>query len=151
MAFFARWERAFIVNQSTGTPLSSTGQNKSVLGHNIKPTMYNVCYPVLAPVPERMISSLSWKIKPTMYLTLKVPRVTEDITWPHGDTKFLSECWKIFHEWVQQTSAMLFQKQKINVVSPSGHVMFYLLYKHQWTTKPFHFNSFLVWKEWFIM
>ena len=28
--------------------------------------------------------------------------------------------------------------------------MFYLLYKHQWNTKPFHFNSFLVWKAWFI-
>ena len=23
----------------------------------------------------------------------------EDITWPLGDTKFLFECWKIFHEW----------------------------------------------------
>ena len=33
-----------------------------------------------------------------------------------------------------------------NFVSPSGHVMFYLLYKHQWNTKPFHFNSFLEWK-----
>ena len=28
----------------------------------------------------------------------------EDITWPRGDTKFLFECWKIFHEWVQRTS-----------------------------------------------
>ena len=26
------------------------------------------------------------------------------------------------------------------LVSPSSHVMFYLLYKHQWTTKPFHFK-----------
>ena len=26
-----------------------------------------------------------------------------------------------------------------------------LFYKHQWTTKPFHFNSFLVWKVRFIM
>ena len=31
------------------------------------------------------------------------------------------------------------------------HVMSSLLYKHQWTTKPFHFNSFLVWKVQFIM
>ena len=36
---------------------------------------------------------------------------------------------------------------------PSAHVMFYdyLLYKDQWTTKPFHFNSLLVWKARFIM
>ena len=49
---------------------------------------------------------------------------------------------KIFHEWVQRTSEILFQHEKRNFVSPSGRVMFYLLYKHQWTTKPFHFNSF---------
>ena len=28
----------------------------------------------------------------------------EDITWSRGETKFLFECWKIFHEWVQRTS-----------------------------------------------
>ena len=28
------------------------------------------------------------------------------------------------------------------LVSPSGHVMLYLLYKHQWNDKPFHLNSF---------
>ena len=55
-------------------------------------------------------------------------RYIEDITWPRRDTKFLFECWKIFHKW--------------DFVSPSGHVMFHLLYKHQWNTKPFHFNSF---------
>ena len=75
----------------------------------------------------------------------------EDITWPRGDTKFLFECWKIFHEWAQRTSEIFFQHEKRNFVSPSGHVMFYLLYKHQWTTKPFHFNSFLAWKARFIM
>ena len=74
----------------------------------------------------------------------------EDITWLRGDTKFLVECWKIFHEWAQLTHEIFFQ-QKRNFVSPSGHVMFYLLYKHQWTNKPYHFNSFLVWKERFIM
>ena len=62
----------------------------------------------------------------------------EDITWPRGDTKVL-------------TSEIFFQREKKNFVSPSGHVIFYLLYKHQWTTKPFHFNSFLVWKVRFIM
>ena len=28
----------------------------------------------------------------------------------------------------------------------SGYVMFFLLYKHQWNTKPFHFNVLLLWK-----
>ena len=53
---------------------------------------------------------------------------------------------KIFHKWAQWTSEIFFQHEKRNFISPSSHVMFYLLYKHQWTTKPFHFNSFLVWK-----
>ena len=75
----------------------------------------------------------------------------EDITWPREDTKFLFECWKIFHEGAQQTSEKFLQHEKRNFVSPSGHVIFYLLYKHQWTIKPFYFNSFLVWKVRFIM
>ena len=68
----------------------------------------------------------------------------EDITWPRRDTKFLFKCWKIFHEWAQRTSEMFFQHEKRNFVSLSNHVMFYLLYKHQWITKPFHFNGILV-------
>ena len=66
----------------------------------------------------------------------------EDITWPHGDTKFLFKCWKIFREWAQQTSEIFFQHEKGNFVSPSAHVMFYLFYKHHWNTKPFPFTSF---------
>ena len=46
---------------------------------------------------------------------------------------------------------ILFQHEKRNYVSPSDHVMFYLLYKHQWNAKPFYLNSFLVWKVQFIM
>ena len=75
----------------------------------------------------------------------------EDITRPCGYTKFLFECWKIFHDWAQQTSEIFFPHEKRNFVSPSGHVMLHLSYKHQWTTKPFHFNSFLVRKARFIM
>ena len=67
----------------------------------------------------------------------------EDITWPRGDTKFLSECWKIFHEWAQRTSEIISKW--------GGHVMFNLLYKHQWNTKPFHCNSFFLRKARFIM
>ena len=36
----------------------------------------------------------------------------------------------------------IFQHSKRNLVSPSGHVMFYSLYKHQWNSKPFHLNTF---------
>ena len=66
----------------------------------------------------------------------------EDITWPRGDTKFLFECWKIFHQWAQRMSEIFFQHEKRTFVSPSGHVMFYLSYKHQWNTKPFYLSSF---------
>ena len=30
-----------------------------------------------------------------------IPAFIEDIAWLRGDTKFLFECWKIFHEWAQ--------------------------------------------------
>ena len=36
----------------------------------------------------------------------------------------------------------IFQHSRGNFVSPSGHVMFYLLLKNQWNTKPFRLNSF---------
>ena len=47
-----------------------------------------------------------------------------------------------FYSFAALTREIFFQHEKRNFVSPSGHVMFYLLYKHQWNTKPFHFNSF---------
>ena len=44
----------------------------------------------------------------------------EDIfTWRCGDTKFLFECWKNISQ------------VKRNFVSPSSHIMSYLLYKHK--------------------
>ena len=36
----------------------------------------------------------------------------EDITWPRRDTKFVFECWKIFHEWAQWTSEIFFSALK---------------------------------------
>ena len=45
----------------------------------------------------------------------------EDITWQQGDKKFQSSVEKYF------TS----ERSERNFVSPSGHVMLYLLYKHQ--------------------
>ena len=40
------------------------------------------------------------------------------------------------------SAAKYFQHEKRNFVSLSGHVMFYLSYKHQWNTKPFQWYSF---------
>ena len=34
------------------------------------------------------------------------------------------------------------QNEERNFVSPSGYVMFYILYKHQWNTKPFQLDIF---------
>ena len=36
----------------------------------------------------------------------------EDITWQRGDTKFVFECWKIFHEWAQGTSEIFFNMRR---------------------------------------
>ena len=47
--------------------------------------------------------------------------ITEDITWPRGDTKFLFSCWKIFHSFAR-----------------------YALYTNQSNTKHFQLNSSFV-------
>ena len=51
----------------------------------------------------------------------------EDNTWPRGDPKCLFERWAIFHKWAQWTSEIILQHGKRHLVSPSSHVMFYLL------------------------
>ena len=43
------------------------------------------------------------------------------------------------------------QHEERNFVSPSGYVMFYLLYKHQWNTKPFQSDIFFLRKARFIL
>ena len=43
---------------------------------------------------------------------MRHPLDVEDITWPHGDTKFLFECWKIFHEREQWTSEIFFSTRE---------------------------------------
>ena len=55
-------------------------------------------------------------------LTSRQEKEIEDIAWPREDTTFLFECCKIL---------TIFQLEKRIVVSPSDHVMFCLLYKHQ--------------------
>ena len=58
----------------------------------------------------------------------------ENTTRLRGNMKFLFLCWKIFHEWAQRR--VKYTRREI-FISPSGHVMFYLLYKHQWNTKQY--------------
>ena len=54
----------------------------------------------------------------------------KDITWPNGDTKFLLRVLKkIFHSFAALTREIFFNTRSRNFVSPSDHVMFYLLYK----------------------
>ena len=74
----------------------------------------------------------------------------EDITWPRGDMKFLFECWKIFHEWPQRTSEIFFstREEKFRISKWPCNVLFIIWW---WNTKPFYWNSFLVWKVKFIM
>ena len=68
----------------------------------------------------------------------------EDITQLHGDTKFHFSCWKKISLVLCAHSRNIFPHSQRNFVSPSGHVhvMFYLLHKHQWNTKPFHLIVF---------
>ena len=69
--------------------------------------------------------------------------------------KWLCKSWKIFHKWAQGTILVSYtyfstRDEKIFFLSPSGHVLFYLSYKHQWNTKLLHFNIFLLRKMQYI-
>ena len=45
-------------------------------------------------------------------LALIIVKYIEDITRLRRDTKFLFECWKIFHEWAQRTSEYFFKGRR---------------------------------------
>ena len=47
-----------------------------------------------------------------MFLNLVSDTRIEDITWLRRDTKFLFECWKIFHEWAQRTSEIFSTREE---------------------------------------
>ena len=76
--------------------------------------------------PDKSLSSINVLGKP-----LHHPLDIEDITWPRRDTNFSSSVEKYFTSEGSQQVKYFFQQEKRNVVSPSDHVMFYLLYKHQ--------------------
>ena len=67
----------------------------------------------------------------------------EDITCPRVDMNFIFE-WSTRYLTSERSERVRYRvdHEKIKFISISGHVMFCLLYKHQWNTKPFYFNIF---------
>ena len=67
----------------------------------------------------------------------------EDITCPRVDMNFIFE-WSTRYLTSERSERVRYRVDhgKIKFISISGHVMFCLLYKHQWNTKPFYFNIF---------
>ena len=83
--------------------------------------------------------------------------ISGDIWWRNRGYYMAAQKYKIFLQVLKNLSRVsranewnIFQHEKRNFVSPSDHVMLCLLYKHQWNTKPFYLNSFLLRKVWFI-
>ena len=94
--------------------------------------------------------SFSHQVMILLILTTFCLDYKEEITWPSGDTKFLLECLNILiiftSEWSERVKYFFNTRRDISYLQAAMSVMFYLLYKHQLTTKPFQFNSFLMWK-----
>ena len=69
--------------------------------------------------------------------------IVEDITCPRVDMNFIFE-WSTRYLTSERSERVRYRvdHEKIKFISISGHVMFCLLYKHQWNTKPFYFNTF---------
>ena len=67
----------------------------------------------------------------------------EDITCPRVDMNFIFE-WSTRYLTSERSERVRYRvdHEKIKFISISGHVIFCLLYKHQWNTKPFYFNIF---------
>jgi len=66
----------------------------------------------------------------------------------HGRTEirnFSSSVEKYFTSERSERVKYFFKHERRNFISPSDHVMFYLLYKHQRNAKPFNLNNF--WSE----
>ena len=53
----------------------------------------------------------------------------EENTWPRGDMKFLCKCWKIFHEWAQQTGEIFFTTRREISYLQAAMLIFHLFIK----------------------
>ena len=72
-------------------------------------------------------------------------REREGIAWPRGETKFLFDCWKIFHEWTQWTSEIFSTRTSIWRESMLGYLPF-----DPWTTSvPQSYKPLQAW--WFLL
>ena len=98
----------------------------SIIGHRID---YNG-----VGAPRGASGTYPAKINPS---TPRGSSYIED-TWYMAARRFFFSCWKMFHSFAG------FSTREENFVSPSGRVMFYLSYKHQWNAKPFYLNIFLL-------
>ena len=75
-------------------------------------------------------------------LQLSLLRYIEDITCPRVDMNFIFE-WSTRYLTSERSERVRYRvdHEKIKFISISGHVIFCLLYKHQWNTKPFYFTQ----------
>ena len=92
------------------------------------------------------IAKYLFSIRDELYKTMGDNAVLahiEDITCPRVDMNFIFE-WSTRYLTSERSERVRYRvdHEKIKFISISGHVMFCLLYKHQWNTKPFYFNIF---------
>ena len=129
-----------IVAKQSSDLTSENVQGKSVYSHfgtggalRIQGIRIWITLPALIPSP--------W---PFLWKALDC-RLIQDITWPRGDTKFLFECWRDISQVSAANEVNIFQHEKRNFVSPSDHVMFFLLYKYH--LYKHHSEMCLVWQR----
>ena len=76
---------------------------------------------------------------------LYIDRYIEDITWLHGDKKFLFECWKLFHKWVIWTSEIVFNtRREISYLQTTILCSIYYINTNEITN---HFTLIVFWRE----
>ena len=80
-----------------------------------------------------------------IFMQLSVVVYIEDITCPRVDMNFIFE-WSTRYLTSERSELVRYRvdHEKIKFISISGHVIFCLLYKHQWNTKPFYFYFYYV-------
>ena len=134
--FFIRWRRLALARWNREVSLPEVNQ------------FTGNCFPVVRIVLFFEIK-ISWPT-PLDFLSVLLWLLIEDVTLRAEIRNFSSSVEKYFT--IERSErAKYFQHEKRNFVSPSGHVMFYLLYKHQWNAKPFHWNSLILRKARYIM
>ena len=104
------------------------------------------CHPSVTPAQTFAGRKLKTRRSSMMFsfsLELELGTYIEDITCPRVDMNFIFE-WSTRYLTSERSERVRYRvdHEKIKFISISGHVIFCLLYKHQWNTKPFYFNIF---------